>query len=235
MFGIILSGRPPLVQPQPISETQFAFTIPSSPPFSHIVVFLIPGQTLPVDTAAGVYIQIPPAPSFKFLGAVGTGKESAIFKVNIGNQGFQKNTVLGGSNDVGVGDPDLMTDEPGATTTGSNGVLAPTNTGAPEGDITLGISIEPAANVAAQLAALPKSSISLQSKEPGNMLTKQQTAAPTTPAATKMLAQKIIGNAFNFLASFGSDTVPLKAFQEWWNKFEKRLDNDPGFLERDSD
>jgi hypothetical protein len=56
-----------------------------------------------------------------------------------------------------------------------------------------------------------------------------------------VLAQKIIKNAFNFLASFagngpgGSEVVPLKSFQDWWAKFEKRIERDPGFLERDED
>jgi hypothetical protein len=48
-----------------------------------------------------------------------------------------------------------------------------------------------------------------------------------------VLAQRIIGNAFNFLASFGSDTVPLKAFEEWWKKFERKIEADPSFLERE--
>ncbi|KAI7114770.1 hypothetical protein KC352_g34547, partial [Hortaea werneckii] len=49
----------------------------------------------------------------------------------------------------------------------------------------------------------------------------------------KVMAQRIIGNAFNFLASFGSETVPLKAFQDWWTKFEKKVELDPSFLERE--
>jgi len=49
---------------------------------------------------------------------------------------------------------------------------------------------------------------------------------------TKVLAQRIIANAFNFLASFGSDVIPLKAFEEWWKKFERKVEMDPTFLER---
>lgn len=58
---------------------------------------------------------------------------------------------------------------------------------------------------------------------------------------TLVLAQRIIKNAFNFLASFsgnvegGIEVVPLKAFEGWWGKFEARVRNDPGFLERDGD
>jgi protein Hikeshi len=60
------------------------------------------------------------------------------------------------------------------------------------------------------------------------------------PPPTKLLAQRIIKNAFNFLASFaggsgGQEVVPLKSFQDWWTKFERRVENDPGFLERDGD
>ena len=58
---------------------------------------------------------------------------------------------------------------------------------------------------------------------------------------TTQLAQRIIKNAFNFLASFsgnlanGVEVVPLKAFEEWWRKFEGRIKSDPGFLERQVD
>lgn len=59
-----------------------------------------------------------------------------------------------------------------------------------------------------------------------------------TLPSTKLLAQRIIKNAFNFLASFsggqdGQEVVPLKSFQDWWARFERRVENDPGFLERD--
>ncbi|KAK4165154.1 hypothetical protein QBC43DRAFT_288040 [Cladorrhinum sp. PSN259] len=53
------------------------------------------------------------------------------------------------------------------------------------------------------------------------------------------LAEKVIGNAFNYLASFSVDNrdgrgvmVPLKAFEEWWKKFQSKARTDPKFLER---
>ncbi|KAJ5939298.1 hypothetical protein N7466_002432 [Penicillium verhagenii] len=90
------------------------------------------------------------------------------------------------------------------------------------GVLTLGISIEPVQNIAPQLAAL-ENEVSAGSAQ------KQIT--------TKVLAQRIIGSAFNFLASFsendkGRDIVPLKSFRDWWTKFERRIDVDPTFLER---
>ena len=49
----------------------------------------------------------------------------------------------------------------------------------------------------------------------------------------KVLAQRIIKNCYDFLTSWGSgDTVPLKAFQAWWTKFETKIAHDPTFLER---
>ena len=31
------------------------------------------------------------------------------------------------------------------------------------------------------------------------------------------------------------DVVPLRSFQDWWLKFEKKLEFDPAFLERDDE
>jgi hypothetical protein len=210
MFGLIISGRPVDAAPQAITESQFAFRIPPVPSFSHIVVFLLPGTQLPDGTAASVYVQIPPSQEFKFLGGIGPGKESAIFKIS----GLKN----GGSNEM---DGDAMTDDAGQPSANTNGTV-------PAGaDIVVGVSIEPAAQVEAQMALL---------KEPAGVppmaLVRQQ---PTTAGSvtTKVLAQRIIGNAFNFLSSFGSDTVPLKAFQDWWTKFERKVELDPSFLERE--
>ena len=98
------------------------------------------------------------------------------------------------------------------------------------GDFTLGISVEPAASVTAQLESLRTTSVT----EATSMVVAKR------PPSTRMLAQKIIKNAFNFLASFagdqdGNEVVPLKSFRDWWVKFEKRIDLDPGFLERDEE
>jgi hypothetical protein len=96
------------------------------------------------------------------------------------------------------------------------------------GNVTIGLSIEPAAQVAASLAQLKQQS-SNTTNTTGLELVRH---APPNTVTTKVLAQRIIKNAYDFLASFGSDVVPLKAFQGWWEKFEKKIENDPGFLER---
>lgn len=214
MFGLIISGRPVDASPQAITQSQYAFRITPTPPFNHIVVFILPGTQLPPDTAASVYIQIPPSQEFRLLGGIGPGKESAIFKVS----GLQPGTQ---SADGVEGDVDAMTDDPAA-----NANPATPSAG---GDIVVGVSIEPVAQVEAQLATLQQNKTSAP-QPPGTMI--RFSSGTDGRVTTKVLAQRIIGNAFNFLASFGSDTVPLKAFQDWWAKFEKKVELDPSFLER---
>ena len=158
-----------------------------------------------------MYIQFPGSSEFKLLGAIGREKQSAIFKIS--NKGH--NNAVAGAGGV---DEDLMTDEAPDT----NGSLA-------SGQITLGISVEPATSVQAQLEALKASQVPETS-----------TALVRRPPTTKVLAQRIIRNAFNFLASFaggpgGNEVVPLKSFRDWWTKFERKIEIDPGFLERDED
>lgn len=214
MFGLICAGRPVEATPQAVTEAQYAFKIPPAPAFNHIVVFILPGTQLPEGTAACVYIQIPPSQEFKLLGGIGPGKESAIFKVS----GLK--TTGAAPNEL---DADVMTDDPAQ----SHGNVP---TGA---EIVVGVSIEPAAQVEAQISTLkgPQGAGSA-STGPSTALVRQVSSTGGR-ATTKVMAQRIIGNAFNFLASFGSDMVPLKAFQDWWTKFEKKVDLDPSFLERE--
>lgn len=219
-FGLLLPSRPVLVNPAVISPNQYAFTLPSMPAFSHIVVFLLPGTTLPDGTLAGVYVLLPGIPAFKFLGAIGTEKQSAIFRVSgVGS--------LGSGGDAVRVDDMMDADETSTTINGT----------AIAGDVTVGISIEPASTIALQLESLKATESSSSTA-----LVPVKGPLQTTPVSTKVLAQRIIKNAFNFLASFagttcagGQEVIPLKSFQDWWSKFERRIENDPGWLEREAD
>lgn len=205
-FGVIVSGRPVLTDAQVVSQTQFAFQIPSQPSFSHIVVFILPGITLPDGTAAAVYAQLPGTSDFKLLGAIANEKPSAIFKVN---------NKAGGPAGGGLGEDDAMMDESAA-----NGATTP---------LALGISVEPAQQVAAALEQKKAQDAATSVTGQGNALVLRGQNSVTT----KVLAQRIIKNCYDFLTSWGSgDTVPLKAFQAWWTKFEGKIERDPGFLER---
>lgn len=226
-FGLILPSRPVLTNPTVISETQYAFTFSSLPTFSHLVVFLLPNTILPDGTLAGVYIQLPgPVPEFKLLGALGTEKQSAIFRISGPSQ-----ASYGTNGGLGLVEDEMTDIEAFSTTT--NGATA-----AITGQTTVGISIEQAATIVSQLESSksPKPASSTALVPTGN-----QWQRPT-PLSTKALAQRIIRNAFNFLASFagtttggGHEVVPLKSFQDWWTKFERRIEIDPGFLEREDD
>ncbi|KAI1485098.1 hypothetical protein F5X96DRAFT_369930 [Biscogniauxia mediterranea] len=227
-FGLLPAGHPlitiPTSQPSP---TSFLYAIPqpspspapsSAPapkPFSHLAVFLLPGISLPPGTAASIYLAHNPsafapggpgeaAADFRFLGAVGEGKESAVFK-------------LGGAAAGAGGDPN-------------------SSSGGGAGLVVIGINVEEAGVVAEKMQQLQ-----LQHSEPGGGGGGSSSKQPST----LVLAQRIIQNAFNFLSGFsgqvgtvGGETVevvPLKAFQEWWRRFESRVRADPSFLEREQD
>lgn len=230
LFGVIPTGCPIITTPTTApAPTSLLFNLPARP-FSHIVVVLLPGITLPPDTAAAVYLASSPtnegqAPEFKFLGGLGPGKESAIFKV-------------------------------GGVASNSNAVNGEVDMDAPDGGggrgLVLGISVESCESVNAQMAALTSSNATLSQQgntaaTPGNALVRVQNGGAQRTDAL-VLAQRIIKNAFNFLASFagnvpvpgssgtaGVEVVPLKAFENWWAKFETRVKNDPEFLMRDAD
>jgi hypothetical protein len=190
MFGVFIPTRPVIPEMVTVAPTQFAVSFPASPPFHNVGVFLHPNNPLPPGTAAGVYMQLPGEAGFKFLGAIGNEKPSALFRVNLPE-------ALANASPVGGG------------------------------EVNLGISVEPAQNIQAQMEQLH------QHPTP-NTVTKR-------PPDTRLLAQRIIKNAFNFLSSFAGNTangievIPLKSFQDWWSKFERRVQNDPGFLEREED
>ncbi|KAI4148407.1 MAG: hypothetical protein L6R39_002801 [Caloplaca ligustica] len=224
-FGVILPSRPVITNPVTVSPTQCAFVLPAFPSFSHVVVFLVPDNPLPVDTLAAVYIQFPgPNPEFKLLGAIGNDKQTAIFRVN-------NATGTGGQ----TGTNDEMTDANPAAPA-PNGAITAAD---PSQQITIGISIEPAATITQQLAALQASSSTSTSSSQSALVVANK--GPSV-VPTKVLAQRIIKNAFNFLASFagqttvgGEEMIPLRSFRGWWEKFERRVEMDPGFLERESD
>ena len=97
--------------------------------------------------------------------------------------------------------------------------------------INIGISIEPTPQ-AEQLIQQSKISNST-SLVPANKTTGASSAATTTslPNNTATMANKIVGHAYNYLASFidTSGKVPIKAFDNWWDKFKTKLQNNPNF------
>ncbi|KAH6631929.1 hypothetical protein F5144DRAFT_572552 [Chaetomium tenue] len=203
LFGLLPAGYPVVTTPtQTPSPTSFLYAFPPTRPFSHIAVFFLPDAPRDDRTAAAIYLITPPSPgqvepNHKFLGGIGQGKDSAIFKL-----GPAAGAAAGGGGGAG---------------------------GAGGGNVVIGVSLEPADAVAAKIMELSSESAAGSSSA---LVRHQQ------QPSTLVLAQRIIKNAFNFLAGFSGtagqvEVVPLKAFEEWWRKFEGRVRSDPGFLERD--
>lgn len=193
LFGLIPAGQPLITEPSSNpSPSSLLYALPTTKPFSHIMVLLLPNASLPPNTAAAIYLATASSvasgsPNFKFLGGIGPGKESAMFKV--GNSSGNEELIIG-------------------------------------------VDVEPEAEVGRRLQELAASKEQVQGQAQG------QNGQPPTV----VLAQRIIQNAFNFLASFsgqagpgGVEVVPLKAFENWWKKFEGRVRSDPSFLERPQD
>ncbi|KAK9454795.1 hypothetical protein V1511DRAFT_521898 [Dipodascopsis uninucleata] len=208
MFGAICAGRAVQTNIQQIDPTKFVFQIEDGARVNHITVFLLPGNVLDPNVAASVYFQWPGKP-FQLLGAISNSKPSAIFRVN------QSSSAI---NSTAIASIDDMIDD-GASTEPIT--------------ISLGISIEPADQVSAQLAEL-------QNKQSGSnsaivpRSNSRISSAKLDPNSTAALANKIMQHAFNFLSGFATPDgmVSLKAFNDWWQKFIGKLQVDPSFLDR---
>ena len=236
MFAVLPTPHRSVLSPQllqTISPTQYAYTFPAFPSFTHLVIFLLPDQVLPPDSLAGIYLHLPSMQpgEFKLLGALGPVIDA---NGNI-NQGTEQNKVsaifrvagLSTGNDAAQASGDMEMD---------SGSTVPSTA---SGDVTVGISIEPLTTLGPQILALNANKSNSAVGNPSTAIMRSSVALPANSTAnTKVLAQKIIQNAFNFLSSFtsgsGQDVVPLKAFEDWWKKFEKKIEADPGFLERDA-
>lgn len=90
--------------------------------------------------------------------------------------------------------------------------------------INIGISIEPTPQAEVQLQA------EKQKMATAALVPARKTESPQTTAA---LANKIVSHAYNFLGSFidPAGKVPMKAFDNWWDKFRAKLLNNPNFLD----
>lgn len=159
-------------------------------------------------------------------------KQSAIFRLR-GNTQSGAAAAAAGTNAS-----DNMVDESGFYPTGGENVTA-----------QLGISIEPIGQAQQKLMMLPAHlSLSAPANSqpsggalvPRDGMSDSNALAHRDSAATLTLARRIIKNAFNYLGSFssgppGSEMVPMREFQSWWNKFERRLAIDSSFLEKEEE
>lgn len=207
MFGAVCSGRPMELARQ-VEPTKWVFSIDNAANVNHIAVFLLPQTDFTdVNYTALVYFQLPNLTDFKLLGGLNPAKPSAIFRLNIASSNQSQLSHLA--------DDDAMNDDevPAANT---NSVL------------NIGISIEPTPH-AEQL-------IQQERFAPKAILPPPKTSvsqpAPQQPLEIASLANKIVKHAYNYLGSFidALGKVPMKAFDNWWDKFKLKLANNPNFL-----
>ncbi len=100
-------------------------------------------------------------------------------------------------------------------------------------NLALGVSVESAESVAQRCAELDA-----LKPGPGALVPAGQQAGNQQPSNTDPGAEDHQECLQLLLSGFSGtagqvEVVPLKAFEDWWRKFESRVKTDPRFLERD--
>ncbi|KAK4238167.1 hypothetical protein C8A03DRAFT_15340 [Achaetomium macrosporum] len=210
LFGLVPAGHPVMVNPTEVpTPTTFLYAIPPAQPQ--------PGAANAKPFAHIAVFLLPNA-------ALPPGTAAAIYLVTPPTSPDQTEPNSKFLSGIGPGKESVMFRLNITSPSGGTGE-----------NVVIGISIEPAESVAARMA---------EQHIPRTTNTGATASGAPVPAraaqqpSTLVLAQRIIKNAFNFLASFSGtagevEVVPLKAFEEWWRKFENKVRTDPGFLERD--
>ncbi|CEP63657.1 Opi10p LALA0_S08e07624g [Lachancea lanzarotensis] len=228
MFAAIASGNPLQLSTEVPNSNNLQHTIvlSSTKPksYSHITTFILPNVTFPAEFAGTVYFKLSPAEEFKFFGYLSAEKPSAIFKVRMPNLNVSAATEPGD----GLGEIDMDDEIPGEASTSGN-----------ISEIIIGISIEPIDQAILKAQELksqqnpPVSSTSLVVAR-GNptAVTNPGELAKMYPLVTQQLAARIVKHAHNYLTGFldPQGNVPIKCFDNWWNKFKSRLQMDAQFL-----
>lgn len=204
MFGAVCSGRPVQLASQ-VAENKYVISVANASNVSHIVIFLLPQKEFndPNYTAL-VFFQLPNSQEFKLLGGLNPVKPSGIFKLN-------NLKAAGGS----TGDSDMM--DEGFIDTNDNFT------------INIGLSIEPTPEAESQLN---QEKLKTQGSSTA-LVSRPKPYLSNNPNAIAGLANKIVSHAYNYLSSFIDDLgkVPIKAFDNWWDKFKSKLSNNPNFLD----
>lgn len=71
-----------------------------------------------------------------------------------------------------------------------------------------------------------------KSQQQGNSTALVKPKPPTPNVNITQLANKIVGHAYNYLTGFvdNNGNVPIKIFDNWWDKFKSKMNNNPNFL-----
>ncbi|KAI9202018.1 uncharacterized protein BJ171DRAFT_194391 [Polychytrium aggregatum] len=237
MFGCIVAGRLVQTNLQQVDQFKYVLALQDAQSINHIVIFMTGQQAFPAGYAATVHLFWPSEthPHWQLLGMISNEKPSAIFKL-----GGQKTTSsFSSANGVptAVDAPgDVMMDASGPHTQmqSMDTIAAPSSITA-----QLGISIEPIAQVQAQIQTLQLGSHSVS-------MTGVTTNAGSVEVAG--IAAKLLDHFYNYCSSFttnlpsgasvvfsggwSSSYIPFKTVQDWYNNVQNKLKSDAtaGFL-----
>ncbi|KAF9224723.1 DUF775-domain-containing protein [Gyrodon lividus] len=211
MFGCCVAGRLLQINLQQVDETHALFEIPAAEKVNHVCVFLLGTVAFPERYGATVHFFWPGKGS-QILGMLSNEKPSAIFRL--------RSTFSASNPASGMSTPSVFTSAASTTT----------------GEVTaiLGFSVEPLETVAAQMAALPATSII------SALSSSSMSVTPVKPADPSALAEKIAKHLFNYVSGFvpsggvGPDSmVSMSVIARWYESFVSKLRaGGTGFLER---
>ncbi|KAJ1972399.1 hypothetical protein H4R35_004696 [Dimargaris xerosporica] len=209
MFGCIVASRLVQTNLQQVDVNKYIFELADPASINHTVVFLL--GTIPFEPgfAATVHFQWPESQQWQILGMLSNSKPSAVFRLR------------GSKPEAGPGA--AMMEDAGTTSSGK--------------PATLGISIEPIATVEQQMAQLRVAYAEAgptSSNSTALVPLRGSTVVPND--AVLGVLQKVMENLYNFVTSFVStpatNTIPLKAFEDWYTSTQRKLNMDPNFLRK---
>lgn len=190
----------PVQLAQQVEPTKWVFEMNNASNINHIAIFLLPQSDFTDPNYTALVYFQLPNSEFKLLGGLNPIKPSAIFKLNNTSAATQSHFA----------DDDAMNDDLGDST---DKVV-----------LNIGIAIEPT----------PQAEVLLQKEKQKatRAILPPAQQAPKAPLDIASLANKIVTHAYNYLGSFvdTSGKVPMKAFDNWWDKFKMKLNNNPNFL-----
>lgn len=86
MFGLLVSGRPLLVDWRVAGENKLLIEIPQPASVNELSIFMLPGFSLPPDRGVLIFYAPPPFSNWANLGALGPSKPSLTVRTGWGSQ-----------------------------------------------------------------------------------------------------------------------------------------------------
>jgi hypothetical protein len=82
LFGVVVPGRPPIFEFQPIDETKAVALLPDPQSCTEVTFFMFPTTPVPPGYGAILYYAVPPFTDWVVVGSISPQKPSGIFRTN---------------------------------------------------------------------------------------------------------------------------------------------------------